>query len=59
MKIEYGEITVTKITRNVWTATCNTISPFKSEVNMSASTEENARKKMELFFNNEPYNHLK
>lgn len=58
-KIEHGEITVKKICRNAYTATCNTIKPFKSEVNMTGSTEEIARTKMELFFNNKPYSHLK
>lgn len=58
-KVEHDEVIVKKICRNVFTATCNTLNPFKSEVNMAGSTEEIARKKMELFFNNEPYSHLK
>lgn len=58
MKIEHTAIKVEKITRNVFVASCNLLKPIKTQVNMSGATEENAKKKLDLFLNNEPYNHI-
>lgn len=58
MEIEYGEIKVVKITRNVYRATTITTKPMKSEVNMDGKTEEIAKQKLENFLANKPYKHL-
>lgn len=57
-KIEYGEITVEKILRNLFIAKCEVLAPLKSSIEMKGKTEEITREKLELFLNNKPYSHL-
>ena len=58
MTIKYGDITVVKITRNVFQATTNTTEPLKAEVTMTGHTPEIAKQKLILFLENKPYKHL-
>ena len=57
-ELKHSPITTKKITRNVWVATCTILKPLKVEIEMKGSSEENAKKKLELFLNNDPYSHL-
>ena len=56
--IEYTPIIVKKLTADTWEASCMITKPIKSEVNMTAFTEENAKRKLEIFLNNEPYSEI-
>ncbi|MHA7825131.1 hypothetical protein ACVVIH_20550 [Chryseobacterium arthrosphaerae] len=57
-KLKYSDITTEKIVKGVCIAKCEVYSPFKTTVEMRGKTEEIAKKKLELFLNNEPYKHL-
>ncbi|WP_086985159.1 hypothetical protein [Elizabethkingia miricola] len=57
-QIEYSEITVERITNNVFLAKCTTTKPIKTYVEMEGKTEEIARQKLELFLHDQPYKHL-
>lgn len=58
MKIEQTEITVKKISRGVYVASCDLLQPIKANLNMRGATEENAKTKLELLLNDKPYNHI-
>lgn len=58
MDIKHTEITVEKITRNVFVAKCMVTAPIEMEVTMKGHTDKIARQKMELFLDNKPYSHL-
>ena len=58
IKFKFSEITTEKIIKGVCIARCEVYSPLKTKVEMRGKTEEIAKKKLELFLNNEPYHHL-
>lgn len=58
IKLEYGEISVDKICRNLFIAKSKTTEPFKSDIEMKGKTAEIAKQKLELFLQNKPYKHL-
>lgn len=57
-KIEYSEITVSKIAKNVYRAKCSVSTPIKATLTMDGKTEDIARQKMILFLDEKPYKHL-
>ena len=58
-EIEHSKITTRKIGKGVAEATCEICQPIKSTVNMSGSTEDIAKLKLELFLEGKPYRYLK
>lgn len=57
-KIEYSEISVSKITKNVYRASCNVVGPVKISLTMDGKTAEIASEKLRLFLDEKPYKHL-
>lgn len=53
-----SKITTEKISKDVFIAKCEALTPFKTTFKMKGRTEFIAKKKLELFLNNEPYKHL-
>ena len=49
--MEYTEITVEKIKNNIYTATTNTLTPFKCEISMRGDSEKDAVDKLTKFLN--------
>lgn len=58
MEIRHSEITVEKITRNVFIAKCTVTTRREFNIEMKGHTKDIAKQKLELFLQNKPYRHL-